>query len=310
MQTLSSLAIPATRHDGWTPARQWGFLQALGDLGSVKLAAASVGLTAQSAYRLRRHPAADDFRVAWDASLDDALRRVTEMGIERVLYGETEIYERGDTRITRQRPCAPQVMINMLAHAARIAEATARTAEAKAEVARVAAATAAATQRRWTTGGDRPQPPQPPPLEPLSLETAGLARLHMLMAAFPDRCGWEGPANLGNDTAVPRLPMPAVTLDPVRTVLRAAAQGGRVRDLAALAARAAAKAAAKAAADVEAAAKAERQDNADATCLPRDFSWQNDTQYHPPYRSPNHSPNHSNVNEPRNLRQEPKIRLT
>jgi molybdenum-dependent DNA-binding transcriptional regulator ModE len=54
--------IRAARFDGWTPARQWGFLRALADLVSVSRAARSVGMSATAAYRLRRHPAADAAR--------------------------------------------------------------------------------------------------------------------------------------------------------------------------------------------------------------------------------------------------------
>ncbi|NBC37552.1 hypothetical protein GTZ99_13435 [Novosphingobium sp. FSY-8] len=57
------------RADGWTPARQAGFIAALHITGRVDKAAAAVGLSRQSAYRLRERADADSFAAAWDAIL-------------------------------------------------------------------------------------------------------------------------------------------------------------------------------------------------------------------------------------------------
>lgn len=54
------------RRDGWTPARQAAFLGALAETGSVEQAAARVGLSRETAYRLRRKPGAGSFAAAWD----------------------------------------------------------------------------------------------------------------------------------------------------------------------------------------------------------------------------------------------------
>jgi hypothetical protein len=227
METLPT-PITATRFDGWTPARQWGFLQALADQGSVSRAAASVGMSTQAAYRLRRHPAADAFRAAWDAAVSDALHRVQEAGIERVLHGEIEVIERGGETIVRHRPCAPQVMVAMLKRCERLADATARAAAARADLVRAeaeAAAAAAARQARFD--GVAPEPVVVP-AAPLSPETPALAGLHNLLAALPDSQGWEGPEDLDDDDiAVPQLPMPPVTLDPASASLTP--RSGRAR---------------------------------------------------------------------------------
>ena len=44
------------RHDGWTPARQRAFIEALADTGSVSRAAAQVNMSTEGAYYLRASP--------------------------------------------------------------------------------------------------------------------------------------------------------------------------------------------------------------------------------------------------------------
>ena len=63
------------RRDGWTADRQLGFLDILARTNSVSAAAASVGMSRESAYRLRRRPEAALFRAAWDRAMRP--RRVT-----------------------------------------------------------------------------------------------------------------------------------------------------------------------------------------------------------------------------------------
>lgn len=57
------------RHDGWTPERQRAFLAALASTRCIDRAARAVGLSRESAYRLRRHPQARSFAAAWDEIL-------------------------------------------------------------------------------------------------------------------------------------------------------------------------------------------------------------------------------------------------
>ena len=56
------------RRDGWSPARQAGFIGALAETGSVAAAAARVGMSRESAWRLRLREGADSFAAAWDAA--------------------------------------------------------------------------------------------------------------------------------------------------------------------------------------------------------------------------------------------------
>ena len=55
------------RRDGWSVARQAAFLAMLSRTRNVRRAAAHVGLSRESAYRLRRRPGAESFAAAWDA---------------------------------------------------------------------------------------------------------------------------------------------------------------------------------------------------------------------------------------------------
>ena len=76
------------RHDGWTPARQVAFIEALADTGSVKSAAAQVNMSTESAYALRRAPGAAGFTRAWEAALDMGVLRLKDEAFERALHGE------------------------------------------------------------------------------------------------------------------------------------------------------------------------------------------------------------------------------
>jgi hypothetical protein len=118
--TVPLLASPQPRHDGWTPDRQRRFIAALADCGSVAEAAARAGMSRQAAYALRRSPAAMDFRAAWDAAITEAWRRVEETALERAMAGETEVWERDGVVTTRQRPCAPHLLIQLLDRADRM----------------------------------------------------------------------------------------------------------------------------------------------------------------------------------------------
>ena len=75
------------RHDGWTPARQHAFLAALGRTGQVGLAARAVGMTHQTAWRLRKRVGAESFAAAWDKVLTEARQRALDLVIERASAG-------------------------------------------------------------------------------------------------------------------------------------------------------------------------------------------------------------------------------
>ena len=57
-----------TRADGWTPTRQAAFIGFLAETGSVAEAAARVGCSRASAYKLRTLPGAESFADAWNVA--------------------------------------------------------------------------------------------------------------------------------------------------------------------------------------------------------------------------------------------------
>jgi hypothetical protein len=75
------------RRDGWTPAKQRAFLEALARTGQVGLAARAVGMSHQSAWRLRGRAQAESFAAAWDSVLDEARARALDLAIERGIAG-------------------------------------------------------------------------------------------------------------------------------------------------------------------------------------------------------------------------------
>lgn len=189
----TSVADLRPRHDGWTPDRQRAFLAALADTGAVAEAARRIGLSPASAYALRRHPGAAAFRTAWDGALADAWRRVEETALERVINGETEVWDRDGVQVIRHRPCAPQLVIHMLERAERTNAATRAQAERESgmEQARKYAAIRAdlralpAPGATGDTGDDdendwvEPPPPEDP-------ETINLRRFAEVAAALRD----------------------------------------------------------------------------------------------------------------------------
>ena len=90
------------RHNGWKPAVQLAFIEALAETGSVKSAARRVGRAEVGAYLLRRHPEAGEFRKAWDIALDIGMRRIEDVAMDRALHGvEVPMYSYGKLIGTR-----------------------------------------------------------------------------------------------------------------------------------------------------------------------------------------------------------------
>jgi hypothetical protein len=57
------------RRDGWTPERQRRFIALLAETRCPSRAARAVGLSRESAYRLRGRPGGESFDAAWNAAL-------------------------------------------------------------------------------------------------------------------------------------------------------------------------------------------------------------------------------------------------
>jgi hypothetical protein len=76
------------RHDGWTPERQRDFIEALADTLSVAAAAARVGMSENSAFRLRRRAGDSGFGAAWAAAMRQGIvELVAPTVIDRALNG-------------------------------------------------------------------------------------------------------------------------------------------------------------------------------------------------------------------------------
>ena len=103
------------RHDLFTPERQAQFLSALAETGSVRGACARVGVSAQTAYLLRRRAAR--FAAGWDAALILARRVAEDVLAVRALDGvEEPVFYRGEQVGARVRFDARL----LLAHLARL----------------------------------------------------------------------------------------------------------------------------------------------------------------------------------------------
>jgi hypothetical protein len=87
----------ATRSDGWTTERQFGFLEELAEHGNVERAAAAVDMSPSSAYRLRARDSAGPFAFGWRAASAMAYYAIRELAIARVTRGVTQpIMYRGE----------------------------------------------------------------------------------------------------------------------------------------------------------------------------------------------------------------------
>ena len=109
--------VPVTpRRHGWTAERQRAFIEALAEMGCVSDACERVGLTPQSAYRLRRRPGAEAFDRAWDQALLLGVQRLTGLAFERAVHGSFRtIRYRGEV-IGEERVPSDRMLIFLLKH--------------------------------------------------------------------------------------------------------------------------------------------------------------------------------------------------
>jgi len=96
--TIDFAPVPRLRNrrNGWTEAKQRGFIAALARCGSVAAAARCVGMTTRSAYRLIDAPGGAEFAAAWDEAVDIGLSRLRLDSLQRSLEGDyVPVYRRG-----------------------------------------------------------------------------------------------------------------------------------------------------------------------------------------------------------------------
>jgi hypothetical protein len=92
------------RYDGWAEEKQRRFIEVLADTGLVNAAAKAVGMTRESAYKLRRATHGPAFSRAWDTARHHAGSFLEDIAFERAIEGvEHNIYnEFGDVVCTRR----------------------------------------------------------------------------------------------------------------------------------------------------------------------------------------------------------------
>jgi len=97
LEELAFTPVPVkARRDGWSSARQFAFILRMALLGGVTAAAKAVGMSRESAYRLRDHPGAASFAAAWDKAQRWGRGRAADLGIDRAFHGEKrEVHYRG-----------------------------------------------------------------------------------------------------------------------------------------------------------------------------------------------------------------------
>jgi hypothetical protein len=90
---LAFTPVPVqARRDGWTAARQTGFIHRLAICGDVGTSARGVGMSRESAWRLRARPGAAGFAAAWDRAARWGGDHMADLGVERCLKGEVRPY--------------------------------------------------------------------------------------------------------------------------------------------------------------------------------------------------------------------------
>ena len=175
------------RHDGWTPDKQWAFVEALARTASVTQAVKAVGMSPKSAYRLRNHPEATEFRAAWDAALQQAWGLIDATALDRVINGERETIERNGYLVAeRHKPCSDRVLIHMLGVRER-AQVAARAERAAAHKLALAEAQLAALLAGGGRRRDKAAPPEAPPLPVLPDDAAAHTAALQAFQAIADR---------------------------------------------------------------------------------------------------------------------------
>ena len=107
-RSLAFSPVPLRRrNDGWTPLVQAEFIGQLAETQSVSKAAANVGMSRESAHRLRRKPDAGSFCAAWDRALGiekAAIRKITAMELyQRAICGLWKPIIRGGKHVATIR---------------------------------------------------------------------------------------------------------------------------------------------------------------------------------------------------------------
>lgn len=110
------VVLRRTRHDGWTAERQRTFLTALAETGCISAACEASGITARSAYRLRAHPDARAFALAWEQALLLSTNRLLTLAFERAARGTIREYWKNGQLVGETRQPSEKLLTFLLQH--------------------------------------------------------------------------------------------------------------------------------------------------------------------------------------------------
>ena len=110
------VVLRRTRHDGWTAERQRTFLTALAETGCISEACEASGITARSAYRLRAHPDARAFALAWDQALLISVNRLLTLAFERAARGTIREFWKNGELVGETRQPSEKLLTFLLQH--------------------------------------------------------------------------------------------------------------------------------------------------------------------------------------------------
>ena len=92
-----SITSSSPRHDGWSLGKQAAFLRQLSASHSVSAAAKSVGMSRQSAYRLRSKLKGQAFDLAWEVAFHHSYDVLAHAALDRALNGvEVPVFFQGE----------------------------------------------------------------------------------------------------------------------------------------------------------------------------------------------------------------------
>lgn len=101
---------------GWTAKKQRGFIAALRDSGSVRLATEAVGMSYEGVYKLKNAPGGEDFARAWEEAVGIGARRVRDVFIDQNIHGIPERVVIGKDVVVERRRFNHRSMIWVLQH--------------------------------------------------------------------------------------------------------------------------------------------------------------------------------------------------
>lgn len=105
------------RLDGWTEEKQRRFIEMLADTGLVSAAAKAVGMSRETAYRLRRSPHGAAFARAWDAARHHAGGALEDLAFERAIEGvEQNVYDEYGEAVCTKRVHNDRLLMFLLRH--------------------------------------------------------------------------------------------------------------------------------------------------------------------------------------------------